>query len=194
MENLDKNFWTERYIEGTTQWDIGYPSTPLKEFIDSISNNELRILVPGAGNAYEAEYLWNKGFKNVFVLDISAQPLENFKIRNLTFPDDQMLLMDFFDLNQKFDLVLEQTFFCAIDPLLRQKYAEHMSKVVKQGGKLAGLLFNKHFENPGPPFGGTKEEYIPYFEPFFTIVKMDICANSIPKRLGSELWMELVRK
>lgn len=194
MENLDKNFWTERYVEGTTQWDIGYPSTPLKEFIDSISNNELRILVPGAGNAYEVEYLWNKGFKNVFVLDISAQPLENFKIRNPTFPDDQMLLMDFFDLNQTFDLVLEQTFFCAIDPLLRQKYAEHMSKVITPGGKLAGLLFNKHFENPGPPFGGTKEEYIPYFEPFFTIEKMGNCTNSIPKRLGSELWVELVRK
>ena len=34
MENLNSDFWTQRYKEGSTGWDIGYPSTPIKEYID----------------------------------------------------------------------------------------------------------------------------------------------------------------
>ena len=41
-------------------------------------------------NAYEAEYLFNQGFKNVFVMDISALPLRNFKERN---PNFQFILV-----------------------------------------------------------------------------------------------------
>ncbi len=194
MSNLDKNFWTDRYKEGTTQWDIGYPSTPLKEFIDSLNNKELKILIPGAGNAYEVEYLWQQGFKNVYVLDISPNPLENFKKRNPDFPDEQMLLLDFFELNQTFDLILEQTFFCALDRGLRQQYATQMHKVLVPGGRLAGVMFGIEFENEGPPFGGNKEEYLGYFEKYFTIEKMEVCKNSISKRAGNELWVEMIKK
>jgi methyl halide transferase len=194
MQSLDRQFWTQQYQNGTTQWDLGYPSPPLKELIDTLENKELRILVPGAGNAYEVEYLWNNGFKHVYVLDISPKPLENFKKRNPTFPHAQMLLMDFFDMKETFDLVLEQTFFCAIDPKLRQQYADQMSKIIVPGGKLAGVMFGKHFEKEGPPFGGTKEEYLKYFEPYFKIEKMDVCENSIPPRAGNELWIEMIKK
>jgi thiopurine S-methyltransferase len=192
--NLSKEFWTKRYEDGTTGWDIGYPSTPLKEYIDRISDKKLKILVPGAGNAYEVEYLWNAGFKNVFVLDISPIPLENFKNRNPTFPQNQLLLKDFFQLEDHFDLVLEQTFFCAIDRKLRLAYAKKMHEIILPGGKLAGVLFGFEFEKDGPPFGGSKEEYLSYFKPYFTIEKMDTCMNSIPPRAGNELWIELVRK
>ena len=193
-EKLDKEFWTQRYLDGTTGWDIGYPSTPLKEYIDQLENKEIKILVPGAGNAYEVEYLWNQGFKNVFVLDFSAIPLKKFKEKNPTFPEDQMILMDFFELKDTFDLVLEQTFFCAIDRNLRKEYAKKMSELIKPGGKLAGVLFGVEFDKPGPAFGGSKEEYVKYFEPYFLIRQMDICKNSIPPRAGNELWVELERK
>lgn len=203
MQNLNSEFWTERYKEGSMGWDIGYPSTPIKEYIDRIENKpgrpchsdgELKILVPGAGNAYEVEYLWNNGFKNVFLLDYSSFPLENFKKRNPTFPENQMLLMNFFDLKETFDLVFEQTFFCAIDRNLRPQYAKHMHEIIKPGGKLVGVLFASEFDKPGPAFGGTKEEYLPYFEPYFEIKHFDICKNSIPQRLGNELFIELERK
>ncbi len=193
-QDLSKKFWTQRYEEGITGWDIGYPSTPLKEYIDQLTNKEAKILVPGAGNAYEVEYLWNQGFKNVSVLDISSLPLENFKKRNPTFPNDQMLLIDFFELEGSFDLVLEQTFFCAIDRDLRQQYAQKMHEVIRSGGILAGVLFGKEFDQQGPPFGGTKQEYLKYFEPYFEIKHMDLCTNSIPPRAGNELFIELIRK
>lgn len=194
MNKLSKEFWTQRYEEGNTGWDIGHPSTPLKEYIDHLNNKEIKILVPGAGNAYEVEYLWNQGFKNVFVLDISPLPLKAFKERNPSFPDSQTLLMDFFELKEAFDLVLEQTFFCAIDRILRPSYAKKMSELIQPGGKLAGVLFGVEFEKEGPPFGGSKEEYVKYFEPYFDIVQMEVCKNSIAPRAGNELFVELLRK
>jgi len=193
MESLDKKFWTERYNKGETGWDIGYASPAIKDYIDSLNNKEIKILVPGAGNAYEVEYLWQQGFKNVYVLDISPNPLQNFKKRNPDFPDDQILLMDFFELKQSFDLVLEQTFFCALPPDMRLQYAQQMHKIIVPQGKLVGLMFGINFEKPGPPFGGNKQEYLTYFEPYFSIKKMDICLNSIPPRAGNELWVEMVR-
>ena len=36
-------FWSLRYKEERTGWDIGYPSTPLKEYIDQLEK-VLRIL------------------------------------------------------------------------------------------------------------------------------------------------------
>lgn len=194
MQELDRQFWTQRYQNGTTQWDIGHPSTPIQEFIDKLDNKELTILVPGAGNAYEVEYLWKQGFKNVFVMDISPMPLNNFQKRNPDFPKDQVLLGDFFKLDKKFDLIIEQTFFSAIDRTLRNNYAKKMSEVINPGGRLVGLLFASEFENEGPPFGGTKDEYVKYFEPYFEIVQMGIAKNSIEKRMGNELWIELLRK
>ena len=34
---------------------------------------------------HTAEYLYNKGFTNVYIIDISKQPLKDFKNRNLIF-------------------------------------------------------------------------------------------------------------
>ena len=68
-QELDKAFWQGRYVQNQIGWDIGYPSTPLKEYIDKLEDKNLNILIPGCGNAYEAEYLHQKGFKNVYSMD-----------------------------------------------------------------------------------------------------------------------------
>jgi hypothetical protein len=62
-----------------------------------------------------------------------------------------------------------------------------MHQLLRAGGYLAGVLFNRSFDG-GPPFGGTKEEYQKRFEKYFRIIKMEICYNSIPPRAGSELF------
>jgi len=132
--NLDETFWSERYLSGQTGWDIGYVSTPLKEYIDQLSNKELKILIPGGGNSYEAEYLFNKGFKNVFVIDISSIPLKNISKRVPSFPNENLLHQNFFELEETFDLILEQTFFCAQDPNHREKYVSKMHQLLKPKG------------------------------------------------------------
>ena len=93
---LDKEFWDNRYKSEQTGWDIGYPSTPLKEFIDGLDNNDLHILIPGCGRAYEAEYLHNKDFKNVSVIDLSPTALSEFSQRLPSFPKKNLINANFF--------------------------------------------------------------------------------------------------
>lgn len=187
MMKLNKEYWENRYINNETGWAIGKISTPIKEYIDQLTNKELKILIPGAGNGYEFDYLIENGFKNVFVIDIAKQPLDEIAKRN---PDCQsnLIEIDFFDVSEKFDLILEQTFFCALNPELRLKYATKMHQLLSNKGKIAGLLFNFPLTSEGPPFGGSKEEYFSTFESKFKIVTLENCYNSIKPRENRELF------
>jgi methyl halide transferase len=189
---LDKEYWNGRYLNHDFGWDAGDITTPLKNYIDQLNDKTLKILIPGAGNSYEAEYLFNKGFKNVYVLDFAAEALNNIKLRCPDFPQQQLLLQDFFSHEGQYDLILEQTFFCAIDRKHRAAYAQHCHTLLKSGGKLAGVLFNCEFEKAGPPFGGSKKEYLDYFKPYFQIKTFALCYNSIKPREGRELFINLV--
>jgi len=128
----EESYWSQRYNEQLTGWDIGYPSTPLKKYIDQLEDKTLKILIPGAGNAYEAEYLFNNGFTNVYVLDISEIPLKAFKKRVPNFPDSQLLHGNFFEHIESYDLILEQTFFCSFEPSSenRTRYAKKWQKTL----------------------------------------------------------------
>ncbi|MEO1031553.1 MAG: methyltransferase domain-containing protein [Bacteroidota bacterium] len=186
--NLDSGYWEERYQTHAIGWNIGYPSTPLKTYINQLDDPSIDILIPGAGNSYEAEYLWNAGFKNTVVLDIAQAPLEHFKKRVPSFPDQQLLHTDFFELEGQFDLILEQTFFCALDPDLRERYAQHMAQLLKSHGKLVGLFFDFPLTADGPPFGGDIDHYKSLFSSYFKIKTLEPCINSIKERQGKELF------
>jgi thiopurine S-methyltransferase len=188
MKTLNKTFWESRYLENSTGWDIGYISPPIKTYIDQLTNKDLKILIPGAGNSYEAEYLWKKGFKNVFIVDIANQPLNNFIKRLPEFPEEQLINKDFFELNDSFDLIIEQTFFCAIQPNLREDYSIKMDEILKKNGKIVGLLFNFELTDEGPPFGGSKTEYINLFSSVFNIKTLEKSYNSIKPREDKELF------
>ena len=140
---LDRDFWESRYTTADTGWDLGGPSTPLKEYIDQLTNKALRILIPGAGRAYEAEYLQTLGFKNVFVIDLTDAPFADLLKRCPDFPKDHLIVGDFFAHQASYDLIVEQTFFCALDPALRTRYVEKMYELLVPGGKLVGVLFDE---------------------------------------------------
>ncbi|MDT0650776.1 SAM-dependent methyltransferase [Autumnicola edwardsiae] len=193
-ENPDQEYWSKRYNSNNTGWDIGEISTPLKDYIDQLQDKEINILIPGAGNSYEAEYLYRQGFRNVFVADIVEAPLNNLKKRLPEFPKDQLLNSDFFELNGRFDLILEQTFFCALPVSQRKGYAEKASDLLAENGKISGLFFNFELTENGPPFGGSKEEYLSYFTPFFEVEVLERCYNSIPPRQGNELFFIFRKK
>jgi len=186
-----ENYWSKRYEEERTGWNIGYPSTPIKTYIDQLENKTIKILIPGAGNAYEAEYLFSQGFENVHVLDISKNPLQDLKQRVPAFPDTQLIQEDFFTHEGSYDLILEQTFFCSFepDPASRKAYGKKMFELLSPDGKLVGLWF-KHPLDPKSkrPFGGTKEEYLSYVAPFFEVRVFEDCHNSIKPRKGKELF------
>ena len=196
MLNLDlsSTAWDNRYLNNDIGWDLGEVSPPLKEYFDQLENKELRILIPGGGNSYESEYLFNKGFKNVFVVDISITALENIKKRVPSFPDSQLIQKDFFDVDLKFDLIIEQTFFCALNPNLRQNYASKMQQILSENGKLVGLFFDAPLYTNRPPFGGSKKEYLTYFKDLFKIETFEKCYNSVKSRIGKELFIKLIKK
>lgn len=199
--NMEKEFWNKRWADGNTGWDMGAVSPPLKAYVDQLNDKTIHILIPGCGNAYEAEYLWSKGFKNTFIVEISKGAIDSFKARFGDFPAAQIFHGDFFDLSltdeqipeNGFDLILEQTFFCAIHPSKRANYATQMRQLLKPGGKLVGLLFDFPLET-GPPFGGSRPEYKSYFEPYFKIEKMERAHNSIKPRQGRELFISLTNQ
>jgi SAM-dependent methyltransferase len=178
------------YDTHQTNWDIGDVSTPLKEYIDQLTRKDLAILIPGCGNSYEAEYLLQQGFTNITVVDISPLLTEKLaeKFKEYTPHPLTIITSDFFDLEGQYDLILEQTFFCALPPSRRNDYVHKMHGLLKPGGKLAGVLFNRSFAG-GPPFGGSTEEYKPLFEQLFTLETLAPCYNSIKPRMGSEVFL-----
>ena len=188
---LNESFWNGRYQDENTGWDLGVVSTPLKAYFDQLSNKDLRILIPGGGNSYEAEYLHQLGFTNVYVVDLSETALNNIKKRVPGFPKEHLLHDNFFNLTNKFDLIIEQTFFCALDPKLRTSYAEQMAKLLANEGKLVGLLFDTELNTGQPPFGGDREEYINYFKSYFDVEIMEDCYNSEVSRRGRELFVKM---
>ncbi|MFN4000081.1 SAM-dependent methyltransferase [Algoriphagus sp.] len=191
MHNLNEDFWSSRYQDEATGWDIGYSSPPLDQYLCQLHTKTLSILVPGAGNAYEIVSAWNMGLFNIHLLDISLFPINKFLENNPSFPAGQVFHQDFFAHQGSYDLILEQTFFCALDPKLRPEYAKKMASLLKPGGRLVGVLFDREFSFEGPPFGGNSREYRSYFEPYFELEKFEPCYNSIPERMNSELFIKL---
>ena len=195
MENpFDKNYWEQKYIKNETGWDIGAISSPLKAYFSQLTTKNLKILIPGAGNSYEAEYLHNQGFKNVDIIDIAAQPLKNFKNRVASFPKNSLIETDFFKHNKKYNLIVEHTFFCALHPDIRTQYVNKMADLLEEKGKLIGLLFDFELTKQGPPFGGSLDAYIKLFSEKFNIIIIDKCYNSIKPRLGRELFFIFEKK
>lgn len=191
MNKKEETYWTERYAENRTGWDIGYPSDPIKAYIDQLENKDLKILIPGAGNAYEAEYIYLQGFKHVHVLDISLSPLAALKERCPAFPESQLLHGDFFTHEGQYDLILEQTFFCSFEPTEKNRtaYARKMHSILKPSGLLVGLWFKHQLtETSKRPFGGSREEYLSYLQSLFEVEIFEDCYNSIKPRMGNELF------
>ncbi|MFD2529555.1 methyltransferase domain-containing protein [Polaribacter marinaquae] len=191
--DLSASAWDNRYINNDIGWDLGIVSPPLKAYFDQLKNKELKILIPGGGNSYEAEYLFKQGFKNVYVVDLSKTALNNLHNRIPELPNNQLINSDFFDVNDTFDLILEQTFFCAIAPNLREKYAVKMKELLKPNGKLVGVMFNVPLNENRPPFGGNLEEYLKLFSSHFKIDILEKCYNSYKNRQGRELFVKLLK-
>jgi len=189
--SLDQNFWNQRWKNQQTGWDIGYASTPIVTFMEKYPNKDARILIPGCGNAYEAAYLLENGFMNLTLIDIAPIAIQNVKEKFKNNPQINIVHGDFFEHKGEYDLLIEQTFFCALEPKLRSDYVSQASSLLADGGEIMGLLFGKEFENQGPPFGGSIDEYNLLFDKLFVIEIMEPCYNSIAPREGSELFIKL---
>lgn len=168
-------------------------SPPIKNYIDTIENKEAKILIPGCGNTYEAEYLLQQGFTNITVIDIAPTLVENLKEKFAGNKNIKVILGDFFEHKGNYDYIIEQTFFCALPPTIRQKYVWKMHQLLSDYGKLIGLLFNRKFD-VSPPFGGSLKEYEQLFYKAFVFNSISLAANSISARANTELFFEFQKR
>lgn len=188
--NQEQIFWEQRWIDGQTGWDLGAASPALVKYAESFNDRSLKILIPGCGSAWEAAALLDLGYNNITLLDISSTACGNMQARLGERPEVQVICGDFFTHEGKYDLILEQTFFCAIPRSMRDAYVRKMASLLSPGGRLAGLLFGIEFDKPGPPHGGSEEEYRLRFSEHFEILRLESCTDSVKPRLGNELFME----
>lgn len=194
MNDLNKEYWNQRWLSGQTGWDIGYASPALLDYMKDFTDKNLKILIPGCGNAYEAEALVEMGFTNISLIDISPAAVEMLHQKFKKYPRVNCICNDFFEHQGAYDFILEQTFFCALHPDRRLDYIDHCASLLNDGGQVAGLLFASPFKVEGPPFGGDRDEYRNLFEKRFRLLKMESCNNSIPPRAGNELFFIAEKK
>ena len=120
----DQTFWDNRWKQGETGWDLKGVSPAIKLYIDSITDKSIRILIPGCGNAYEAEYLLAQGFNIAPTLTelLSAKLKPFIEAGKL-----KVICGDFFEHQSTYDLILEQTFFCALNPIRIKRKMQYFS-------------------------------------------------------------------
>lgn len=192
-ENFDKDYWNSKWENAQTGWDIGSASTAISEYFLQVENKNVKILIPGCGNAHEAELLLEEGFKNITLLDIAPKACEIIS-KKFSHHEVNVICEDFFNHNGKYDIIVEQTFFCSLHRNLREKYVEKMASLLHENGKIIGLLFNKDFGKDTPPFGGNKAEYRRLFENKFEIKQLEDCHNSIKQRKNTEVFINFQKR
>lgn len=193
-DKMSEAYWNSLYDSKDIGWDIGFPSPALKDYIDQLTDRQAAILIPGCGNAYEAEYLLKLGFSNITVIDIAPLLTAALQDKFKGNPHIKVITGDFFEHQGTYDLILEQTFLSALNPSVRTVYADKMHALLAKGGHLCGVLFGTVFEEKGPPFGGTQEEYKALFSEKFHIRKLESCYNSIERRKDNEVFINLIAK
>ncbi len=188
MQKINKAYWNSLYQKKQLAWDVGYVSTPLKGYFNQLENKALQILVPGGGGGHEAAYLYENGFLKTFYLDFAEEAVNTFKRNYPAFPVSNIIRQDFFEHERTYDLIVEQAFFTSIIPEKRALLADRIVKLLKPGGKYAGVFFDKEFQESEPPFGALKETYLELIKEKLSVKIFETAYNSIKARAGSEIF------
>lgn len=185
-------FWNQSYKkEISPNWDLNEPAEAFKDMLQRLKFPKSRILVLGCGAGHDAAFFAKVGHV-VTAVDFSLEAIELAKskyghISNLSFE-----CMDVFNLPQdwnfSFDVIIEHTLFCAIAPEQRKNLVTVWKRLLHEEGQLMSVLFTM-FKRSGPPYGATEMEIRSLLQPHFQFLFWGRLRNSIPSRLGKELFV-----
>lgn len=188
-------FWEARYRARDTGWDIAQAAPPIVEWFSGPGAPPpgQRVLVPGAGRGHDALFLAQRGDR-VLAVDFAAPALAALRRRRRALglaPDRcRTLRADVLKLGKRFagqfDLLVEYTCYCAIDPGDRDAYAAMAAQVLRPGGLLVGLFFPFRTGTPGPPFPVSGPEIRERFAADFEVETWITPTSSIERRQGEE--------
>jgi SAM-dependent methyltransferase len=189
----DPEFWTSRYLAGTTPWDFGGVPAALKSFL-ARSSAPGKVLIPGCGSGYEVQAFHAAGY-DVTAIDFSPAAVEQAK-KVLGILAERIVLGDFFSYDfeqQRFDLIYERTFLCSMPPPRRRNYVNRVADLLLPGGRLIGLFLYDQSSLSGPPFPLTRTEGAQLFNSCFQLIRSEPVTDSLPLFRDMERWQEWLK-
>tara|TARA_Y100001970_G_scaffold290375_1_gene423908 strand:+ start:2375 stop:2977 length:603 start_codon:yes stop_codon:yes gene_type:complete len=193
MNINNPEFWQERYCSNNIPWDT---QTTTPALIDSINHSEIKkIAILGCGYSKDSIFLANKNHL-VYPIDFAEKPIQHLNDLKIKDNLDNLfpIQQDIFNIGNEydnfFDIVIEYTCFCAIDPQRRIEYASLVNRILDRKGQFIALFFPTRIReniDEGPPFYVNLEETLSIFENNFNIVEIDKNPNSIKPRKGFEV-------
>ncbi len=189
-------YWEKAYQSADMTWDLGEPTPVFNQWINS-ERNTLSICVLGAGNGWDALNFAKKGH-HVTAVDFAFSAIKNMRqMAEILAVELDLLHSDIFNIGKSyhdaFDIVLEYTCYCAIDPGRRIDYINLVDRILKPEGRLVALFFplDKELNDDGPPFGVNLNSTLNMFSKKFTLNKKEIPNLSIKRRIGREMFVIL---
>lgn len=189
--------WEEHYRSGDTPWDLGRAHPELESRLSSgwvQGAPPGRVCVPGCGTGHDALAFSRAGWSvtAIDIVDATDGRLDReLRSRKGEFVEgDALSLID----RDRFDLVWDHTFFCAIDPRKRPDWGEMVGRLVRPGGFLAGISFpeDRGVKAGGPPWG-TSVETISGFLDGFELIEAARPTRTVQRRRGREHWYTFAR-
>lgn len=192
MKDLSAEAWNQRYLDANTPWDLAGPTPEFTRLVnEKVIAPKSTVLIPGGGRGHDAVMLARAGCE-VDLVDFAAEALNQaLELARPSHLNVFVYRQDFFKLPELpyhrgcYDIMLEYTFFCAIDPALRPRYVETAAQLLKSGGRLIGLFFPLITDKEGPPFLVSREEVEKLFRPYFN-VHIEAPQKSVKPREGRE--------
>lgn len=190
------HYWGDIYrSEENPGWNLNSAAEAFKDMLPRLKLPKSRILVLGAGEGHDAALFAEAGHV-VTAVDFSRDAIERGRnkyshLEQLHFFESNIFNLPA-DWNQSFDLVIEHTCYCAIPPEQRNELIKVYRRVLHEEGKLMGVFFTME-KRSGPPFGATEWEIRKRTQDHFQYLFWGRLRNSIPNRLGRELFV-LARK
>jgi SAM-dependent methyltransferase len=183
-------FWDARYARGETPWDFHGVPAALNAFLKTSQAGS--VLIPGCGSAYEVRAFDEAGWK-VTAIDFSPVAVE--RARSELGPlANRVMQADFFKQDfssQRFDVIYERTFLCALPPDLWPAYVKRIIQLLGPNGKLAGIFLYGDNAEP-PPYPLTPAKASELLGKNFSLIKTLPVTDSLPLFAGNERWQEWV--
>jgi SAM-dependent methyltransferase len=203
---LDSDFWEDLYRAGNPGWDLEEPALPLVDLLEGRLPGSglvppvdgLRVFVPGCGLGHDALF-WARRGARVIALDFAPSAVQGVKqaAAAAALSAERLTVVegDFFAFSrqveglpdrEKWDIVFDHTFLCALPPAKRREYGMTVAGSLKKGGLLVAIFFS-HGREGGPPFTIGEPEIRSLFPASLKLLSLEKAPRTIPERAGSEL-------
>lgn len=185
-------FWTEIYqAEGNPGWNLNEAAEAFKDMLPRLKLPKSRVLVLGAGEGHDAALFARAGHV-VTAVDFSKEAIARGRAKYADLPNLSFHESNIFHLptewNHSFDIVVEHTCFCAVPPDQRNELVRLYRRMLHEEGQLLAVFFTME-KRSGPPFGATEWEIRKRTEEHFQYLFWGRLRNSLPQRLGRELFV-----